>query len=301
MATTIVSFRACKADGEPLTNRRVKLYKGDKYSPGKTDDSGRCSIEWSHSWLDGVDVDGEYWDMQREIYSESGRVDLGELRAQKQSESFQRNEETGWKEVQPTSIRGQLFYSDGTMCSQHKEIKILVHDEMFTSGSTGDGDFNIEIRSNYRDPRGFFQVQAMFVEGNEIPRYHRFVDHQGYWHVVMPRSQGKAGSRGGMISGQVVDSDNLPLADTRVGGEVRSDSLIWGLLGGGDVYATRTNRHGQFALRFTGGVVLKKVLVNGEQPGEIWAGETSLTDQEIRAGSFGLVLRERKRFLGWFR
>lgn len=302
-----VRFKLRKADGDFAPGRLVEIHTNEEKLFGRhhrTDADGRFSAEVRGTWLKALTAEGETLLADREMPSERSTWDLGDLRLPKQDDHATTRSASA-KRVkdrhESAGVRGQFFYADGTMCSQGYGISVTCRSQRFSVRSNSDGSFFVPIPAELVGPKGFHVVNDIYVEGNEVGKYHRFIDYQGYFHVILPRSLGRGGSRGGMVSGQVVDADGGAIADAKVSAKVRSGGIAAMFLGGGDVWTTRSNRYGQFALRFEGGVVVEQLFVNGDEPGEILAGEHELPNRDIKAGSFGLTLRKRKGFLGsWF-
>jgi hypothetical protein len=290
--------------------KTITISRGDHLLEVECSEDGCVSFDWPWEWIDKVEVEGV--DIKSD-WSVGDSSDLGfievadvtEVRPEEQEEQF-----GGFLGMRRESaVHGQLFYYDGTMASEEMEVTIELSIEQssaqlqYTETSRPDGSFYIPTPEFQREARikQMWIKTAMDGEGQPIPEHLLNRNRDGHYTVIMPKRWGHGnGDRGGLITGKVIDHDGQPLVGAKIAADVENAGFF-GFIGGNNHAETYSESGGRFVLQFAGGVQLKKLYVDGHEPISLSIGfkdPQPLANKDIRAGTFGLVLEDRKPFLG---
>lgn len=219
------------------------------------------------------------------------------------------------KEVQ--SIKGRLYYYDGTQLYQ--EIKVSVEvpgdigagEQRYHADNNGhseeNGEFFIQLPKEM-EPRHFYEL-SYFIAGEKIDD-RRIHYANNYSTIILPEINwiGKKGQEGGVITGKVVDKNGSPIEGIKVEATVDKTGFLGNMLNS-DIAEAKTNRSGRFALGFSGGTAIKKITVNGDKPERVYKNRTDpdtgektevdLDPSSLRAGSFNLIIQKPSKLFGF--
>jgi hypothetical protein len=276
-------FTITTEDGAPVS-AVVMVYHGARYDAQVS--GRRCAVEFPHSWVDQIIVNGTVVAQAKDIGT---RTDLGTFTlARHRSSTPPSSAET---------LRGQLFFSDGTMCAEQRAVTAWFAGRAFHGRADENGRFVVALDGVPKKA----PLQELYVDGSRIPSKRCAADHEKFLHVVLSREAGRGGSRGGLIAGRVLDKHGSPVVDAKVTAEIASSSMFF-VFGGDEMFSTRTGKKGQFVLRFEGGTRAKRIYVAGDEPARIerQATRDTVPNRDIDAGTFDLLVTRKSKILGLF-
>lgn len=302
-------------DGEPAARRSVRIINGSKILNTQTDAFGKLDFDWDEDWIDVLEVEQiplkRDWDISGGFLSGS-QNELGEFQIPRPDDNRPDDQHQGlFAKDRERGVHGRLFYSDGTSVFRSFRIEVeLLGTHIGQRYSTTDrgsychenGEFFV---ATHPYERGTF-VSKIYVSTDwtsaEIPRkmYRRGAN--GDYMVILPQDYGKGGTRGGLITGQVLDNDGLGVPQAKLQAEIRGT----GLFNLSDHAETYTDHKGRFQLPFDGGTTIKRLFIDGYEPVKIvrttkTGSEEQMPVRNIPAGSFNLrILRHKRSFLGLF-
>lgn len=290
------SFRFVYVTGEPLANVKVKLTKSSNSYSENTDSNGRCSIDFPHNWADKLMVDNqiikEHWDIG--IKTDFEYEDFQIQKPGEQTAPRAKTTPFGHSKDFHTSMRGRVYYADGTIPHKQFNIKVEFPGKGYEIQTDKEGEFSIEI-----EPMGkLIHAKKWYVNGHSLSTkfvYQRDNDaNDDSYVVILPANLGKGGHKGGLVSGQVFGQDGAKA----YGVKVRADAKGVFTKGG----ETLTDKNGRFALHVDGQV--KDFYVDGNHPESIQIktanGIEEISAGDIHVGMFGVRLVKRDKFLGIF-
>jgi len=305
-------------DGESVSNSDVAVFKGSETVVFSTDSFGHCEFDWPYDWIDRLEVDQivvrRDWDISGGF--SGSQEDLETITIARPDENRPQDLPQGLigEEEQEQGVRGRIFYSDGTAVYTAFRLQV----EFPSAGGLesyrystddkhsychNDGEFFIATQSYMRGQYASKFYVTSALNSGEIPSALFRRGPAGSYTVILPPGFGKGGTKGGLITGTVIDRDGTPAPECKIQGEVRSSSFF---PTGGSFPETYTDRRGRFQLPFEGGTVLKRLYIGGHEPDLIVKAVKGYDDipipiRDISAGNFNLILtRAKKPFFGIF-
>jgi hypothetical protein len=286
-------------DGAPVVGKEVSVYDSlDRGLRLTTDQDGRVRFHWREDYIKLVEIEQlpvkRDWSVQgmfgpmTELELEVPRPTGGRL---EERDNLRRADH----DYTDSGVRGRLFYHDGTQVKEKFKVAVSFR------GNAGTYDTE-QPRSYCQDNGEFFiatneyekgtVAQRMWIKSDELHSSRWLRDSAtGYYVVLIPKGWGRGGGdKGGVIAGEVVDRDGSPRPNARLRAVVRGASF----LSGSPEVETYSDDQGRFILIFEGGISLKTLYVDGNEPLAVFQGEgkdaVRIDPHNIAAGSFGLLV-----------
>lgn len=282
-------------DGDPVGDKEVVFAgRGSVRARTETDWQGRCHFVWPGGEIERVEVEGRVVAQRISVEGMFGPKEyLDDITIAKPEEKTDSDGDSS----EESGLRGVLFYSDGTRAVGPFTVAA-------DFANLEGGRCSTDDRGGYCKTDGTFYIPTgrrlsgslptrMYVDNRELDRTRVRKTHSGDLLIVLPAHYGKKGTKGGLITGVVVDTDGYPVSDAKVEAKVVGGGGILPFFGAGEVVESRTDNKGRFELSFTGGTQVKGLLIDGKDAGRVAIGrpgqETELPRGEpLHAGAFNL-------------
>jgi hypothetical protein len=301
------TFRLRYSDnGEPVSDETIYMVADNQRYRGSTDRDGNARIFFPGEFVERLEV-GPHT-VKKDWFIEH-KESLDEVFVDNPETTEHDSDAT--KEI--TGLSGRAFWHDGTSMDQRLPVEFeLTNGMRFSSEKPGgyvrdDGSFFIPIIGRDNEFAGAKEwngdVRFWFVAGDEAGHVNR-VGKDFFLLVMNPRMGGGRSEKGGMITGRVVDENGHPVEGAKITAEVSSGGFLGFLSSAPEEPKTVSRREGRFSLAFSGGAVLKKLYINGDEPTRAFRKrkddtEIPLPTRDIKAGTFGAYfVSPNRKFFG---
>jgi uncharacterized GH25 family protein len=296
-------------DRRPVAKKAIAIIGGGQEIREMTDSDGRLRFSWSQDYIERVEIEQlpvkRDWSIsgvfgpQRDLTLE---VPYPDSLRDRDRDALKRADR-GYTQA---GVRGRLYYGDGTQVREHFKVAVSLQHSSGPFDSEQPGCYCQEDGSFYIATPDFAkneQIRRMWVNGDEIPssRWIYTPSSRSYVILIPSGFRRGGGDKGGVVAGQVVDGHGQPAINCRVTGEVTSSSFFSLQRPQSETF---TDEQGRFVLMFEGGIELKRILLDGNEPLGIYLGSgkgaQQIKAEQIKAGSFGLTLVRAEKTLGIF-